>query len=382
MNTRRKAFRTTIAVLLAIGFAVPAGVRVRNALAKRRDVDAERETARRASRGPSVSRTSESVRGVETTWRPMVSVDGSLLPLREVDLAFKATGTMATLRVKLGDRVKAGDVLATLDASEAYAQHKVVLAQIASAESQLEVATDHERRISKMVELGAVPESTGLQTKGQLNVAQSQLEGTKAQASLASAILRNHVLTAPFSGFVTIAPTSAGGLIAPGVPVFHLKDTSSLRLVGSIAERDAVLAVVGAKVAIEVPAGDGTKIVDAKLTTILPAVDTVTRRVPIEAELANDPNAPILAGIMVHASIAGSSAIRVLRFPGSVLRPGSQDEVMVVEGGKLRARRIVFTVDGDGSLLVRSGVSTKDDVLLVPTSEARDGDVVVKGGAS
>jgi multidrug efflux pump subunit AcrA (membrane-fusion protein) len=67
----------------------------------------------------------------------------------------------------------------------------------------------------------------------------------------------------------------------------------------------------------------------------------------------------------------------VLRLPHEVLRPGSQDEVMVVVGdGRLEGRHVVLAVDKDGSLLVRHGLTPGDKVVAKPQPEAKTGDVV------
>jgi hypothetical protein len=66
----------------------------------------------------------------------------------------------------------------------------------------------------------------------------------------------------------------------------------------------------------------------------------------------------------------------VLALPHEALRPGSQDEVMVVKGDRLSARRVDFVIARDGSLLVRRGLDARDDVLAAPWAEAKDGDAI------
>ncbi|MGZ5971327.1 MAG: efflux RND transporter periplasmic adaptor subunit, partial [Polyangiales bacterium] len=159
--------------------------------------------------------------------------------------------------------------------------------------------------------------------------------------------------------------------------VFQIKDVSRLKLVGSISDLDVSLVKVGALVTIEL----ADRTVPAKVVAVLPSVDPQTRRIPVEAELDNDKDKPLLAGTFVRAHVAGSpkgeGKLDVLRFPASALRPGSQDELMVVDHGKLRSVKVVFTRDATGALLVRSGVTAKDDVYANPAPEAKDGDAVI-----
>jgi hypothetical protein len=67
----------------------------------------------------------------------------------------------------------------------------------------------------------------------------------------------------------------------------------------------------------------------------------------------------------------------VLKLPHEVLRPGSQDEVMAVgAGGRLEVRHLVLSVDKDGTLLVRRGLSADDKLVAKPKPEAKAGDLV------
>jgi hypothetical protein len=83
------------------------------------------------------------------------------------------------------------------------------------------------------------------------------------------------------------------------------------------------------------------------------------------------------AGAFVQAHVDAKSEIDVVRLPHEVLRPGSQDEVLVVlDGGRLDVRRVVFSIDKDGTLLVRRGITASDKLVAKPKPEAKAGDVV------
>jgi multidrug efflux pump subunit AcrA (membrane-fusion protein) len=128
---------------------------------------------------------------------------------------------------------------------------------------------------------------------------------------------------------------------------------------------------VGAPVAISVEGRE----VEGKVVAVLGSVDPATRRVPVQAEVRNDPKRPILAGTFVRGTVAGLKPIDVLRLPSTTLRPGSQDEVVVAAAGKMQIRHIAF-VEHAGSLLVRSGIEAGDAVIVSPPAEAIDGAAV------
>ncbi len=345
-----------LALVAATALAIPFGMRVRTALRAQHAMQAQKPT-------PTPARAVELVRGTRVTWKPTVTLNGTLMPARSVSLAFKATGTMASLGAKTGDRVDAGALLASLDAGEAWAQSKVAASQIETARANLALASDSERRASALAKLGAATESSVTAAKAQLSVARSSLDGANAGLALSRAILANHTLRAPFAGVITAAPTSAGGLAVAGAPLFTLDDLSTLRVVGTIGENEASLVRVGAPVTVALEG----RSVPARISVVIPKVDPATRRMPIEATLAND--GTLLAGVFVHATIDGGGARDVLRYPASVIRPGSQDELVVMESGAPRVRRISFVRADDGAVLVRAGVTESDDVVLTPAPE-------------
>jgi RND family efflux transporter MFP subunit len=211
-----------------------------------------------------------------------------------------------------------------------------------------------------------------VQATQQRSLAKAQLDGARAQLELARTNLANHALIAPFAGSVTKVPAGPGAIVSPGVPLFHLEDTSTLKLAGTIGEADARLVKPGATVAIQLEG----RTVKGKLVAVLSSVDPATRRVPVEAEIRNDLSAPLLGRSFVRAMVIGLPPVQVMRLPATTLRPGSQDEVMVVEEGQLSPRRIAFFRSTDGALLVRSGLHSGDAVLATPSAEAQQGDRV------
>jgi multidrug efflux pump subunit AcrA (membrane-fusion protein) len=148
-------------------------------------------------------------------------------------------------------------------------------------------------------------------------------------------------------------------------------NTKVLKLSTSVSEHDANLLLVGAPVTLELETGKAS----GHISAVLGTVDQQSRRVPVEASFINP--GFLRAGAFVQARVDAKNEIAVLRLPHDVLRPGSQDEVMVVlDGGRLEARHVVLSVDKDGTLLVRRGLGATDKVVAKPKPEAKTGDVV------
>jgi RND family efflux transporter MFP subunit len=338
-------------------------------IATQRDEDTKRARAE-ANTLPQVS----VVTPTSDTWVPVVEIDGTIAAGQSAELGFKTGGRIAQLSVRVGDTVKAGQLLASLDGSEANAQLKAAQAQVRAAEAQLALATDTERRTAVMVERGSAAEASGVQTIQQKALANAQLEASRAQVSLGQVALGNHRLTAPFAGSITRAPDGVGGVVGAGTPLFEIVNLKALKLKGTLGEHDAALVVPGAKLTVETEQGA----VEGKVSAVLGSVDPATRRVRIEADLDNA-DGRLRAGSFVRAKVAGVQGIPVLKLPHAVLKSGTQDEVLVVTGGVLASRRIVYSVNPKGELYVRHGLGATEQVVLAPKVEAAAGDRVTVG---
>lgn len=350
---------------------VSTATRAQTALAEKRAQEAERNVA--LAKQPERVRI---VQGAAATWLPSVELDGTLAAEQSASVGFKVGGKIGALKVKVGDQVRAGALLATLDANEAGAQAAASAAQVRAAEAQLALAQDSERRTQALVQSGSFSEASGVQVAQQRALALAQLDAARAQASLSRASLGNHSLVAPFAGTVTRAPDGIGAVVAPGAALFEIVNTKLLKLSTTVSEHDANLLTLGAPVTLELESGKAT----GRVSVILATVDPQTRRVPVEAAFANP--GFLRVGAFVQAHVDAKNEIPVLRLPHEVLRPGSQDEVLVVgEGGRLEVRHVVLSVDKDGSLLVRRGLAPTDKLVAKPKPEAKAGDVVTVEGA-
>lgn len=366
--------------VLGLGFVGWTGVRIhaakqaQAAVSNKRSVDAQKAVQEAAA--PLKVRT---VRGQSQSWQPLVEFEGSLQAAQSAALGFKVNGRVNSVRVKLGQVVKAGALLGTLDSSEAAAQVRSADAQLRAAQAQLALADDNARRTSSMVSNGALSESLGVQSAQQKSLALAQLDAAKAGLSLSQVNLQNQALVAPFAGTVTRVPDGVGAVVSPSLVEFELMDLSTLKLKGSVGESDANLVHPGSLVEISAEHGSVTGVVSA----LLGAVDPSTRRVPIEALIDNKKEATMLrSGAFVRARIQGGAPLPVLRLPHEALRPGSQDEVLLVQDGSLTVTRVSYALGKDGSLLVRQGLKETDDVVFSPKPEAKTGDRVVAEGAT
>jgi RND family efflux transporter MFP subunit len=358
-----------VAGLIGASFVGFMGYRVTQALGKQKIVTAQRETSAAVAKKAFAY---EYVRAEPMKWQPQVDLSGTLKPWREADIGFETPGRIVRVGVTLGETVKTGHLLATLDASRAGAQVNQAQAQTRAAQASVALAEDNLKRTESLVASQSIPEAQAEQARQALALARAQLDAAQATTRVAVAGAGIHNITAPFDGVITRAPSNPGAVVNPGVPMFRLEDISRFRLSGSVGEEDVDLVTRGAIVRVTYH----DRIVRGVVSALVPSLDPATRRAPIEVEVPNDPKAPILGYGFVRASIASAKEVDALRIKQTARRPGSQNEVMIYDAGKAKILRVVHSTDSEGNWIVRSGLSGNEQILVNPSTDMKEGDAV------
>jgi RND family efflux transporter MFP subunit len=357
-----------IGLALGVAFLGLLGVRVKQALGRKEAVAGEREQAQaRVSKKEPIKTTHPT----STKWVPRVDLTGTLKPWRDADVGFETPGRLVHVGVAVGDVVKAGQVLAVLDTSRAAAQVGQAQSQVAASQANLALAQDNLKRTEALAASKSIPEVQVEQARQQVALMKAQLDGAHASTRLAQTGAGQNSITAPFPGVVTKAPTGIGSVVNMGVPLVHIEDTSRFRLSATVGEEDVSLIGVGAPVKILYR----ERVVDGKVLAVVPSLDQATRRAPVEIEVPNAAS-ELLAWSFVRARISGRGEVEAVRVPALARRPGSQDEVVVATAAHAKIVKVSFAVDEDGTLVVQRGLTTADEVLLSPSSDLKDGDLV------
>jgi RND family efflux transporter MFP subunit len=298
---------------------------------------------------------------------------GSLKAEAEVSLGFKVPGRVVELGVKRGDVVKAGAFLARLDARDFDAQMAQADAGMRAAEAQRSIAADAARRVKQLQEAGAATDQQVVQASGQTSAISATIQQAGAARRYLEVVRGETRLTSPIDGVVVSAPTAPGFVVQMmSPPSFTIQRLSTLKFHGHLTDRDAARIQSGMAFEVESDAG----IVKAgTLDVVIPSVDMLTRRVPIEGTVPN-PDGKLFAGAMVEARVAVASEPS-LSIPLTCLLTGSTPAVLVVDGSKQLVRREVTVLRSEGDrLLVKSGLQATDQVLANPGVQWREGDRV------
>ncbi len=299
--------------------------------------------------------------------------DGSLQAVRQSVLSAQASGRIATLSVKAGDRVKAGQVLAVIDDRATQAGVAQAQAGVAQADANLANAKAAYERTKELRAQNFVAQAALDTALAQYRAAEAGAAAARAgqtQASVAQGFTR---LTAPYDGWVLATHAEAGALAMPGAPILTVYAPQPMRAVVHVPASQQPLALSASKVEVQLPGTD--RWVSPAAKTTVPAADPVSQTVEWRLNLSDADGAGQVPGRQVKVRFTGSAAQaapqRLVVPATALLRRGELTGVYVVtakgesvQGFALRAVRTGAT-HGDG-VEVLAGLKTGDQVALDP----------------
>jgi RND family efflux transporter MFP subunit len=326
-------------------------------------------------------------------------------PFQEVDVMAKVSGYIKQINVDIGDRVKEGQLLATLEIPEMQDDLTRAGAAIEEADAELATARDELQRsesahdmthlsYSRVLdvsrrETGLGPQqevdeahSRDLVAEAQVSAAKSHITAceqrirvSKAEQARFKTLYQYAVITAPFTGVVTKRFANSGSLIQAGtasqtqaMPVVRLSENGLLRLGLPVPESAVPLIHLGEPVDVRVSALHRS--FPGRVARFSDEVDQSTRTMKTEVDVPN-PTLVLVPGMYAEVDLVTSQRKNALAVP-----------VEAVDGSGSSAR--VFTVQPSGSIRIvpiRLGIETAREIEIL-SGDLKDGDEVVVGPRS
>lgn len=303
------------------------------------------------------------VRSVERT----VSVVGTLAANEQADLASESEGQVIAVSADLGDRVKAGQVLARV-------RGDVIEAKVREAEASYDKAAADEARGRPLSAQGIISVQEYQQVATSLQVARARRDALRVELDRTN-------IRAPFDGSVAQRMVSVGNYVRSGTVMFRLVQDDPLKFRGEIPERETpnVSAEQAIRVAVDAFRGETF---NGKVTRVGAAADPTARSVAFEAIVPNG-DRRLRPGFFGHGDIVVRHDERALAVPRSaVVNFAGVTKVFVVDGDTAHEREVALGVDlGDGWVEIAQGVARGVSVVTTGLSKLVDGSkVVVRAG--
>ena len=287
-----------------------------------------------------------------------IQLTAEIRPWQEIDIHAKVAGYLKTITVDIGDKVRSGQVIATLDLPEQRQDQ-------AKAEADYKVAKLDFDRIEAVIQ-----KQPGLLAQEEVDKARGTYEQAQATYERMKILADYAVIKAPFSGVITKRSADPGALVQAGtasntqaMPLVHLAEMDKLRLDFPVPESNVSLIKVGMPVDVSIQATG--EVVHGSVARMSDKVDPATRTMDVEVDIDNS-DLRLKPGMYATAVISLDTKQDTLAAPVQAVVTGDKPNVWVVNTQNVVEEHPVTL-----------GIQTPDKIEI--TSGVSEGDLLVYG---
>lgn len=301
-----------------------------------------------------------------------LAVSGGLRAVQSAIIKAKVAAEVKTLTVREGDRVRAGQLIGQLDATEYQWRLRQAEDQAQAAQAQLDIAQRALDNNKALVNQGFISRNALDTSVMSAAGAQASMQAARATAEIARKAVQDSQIRAPIGGLVAQRFVQPGERVGLDTRIVEIVDLGRLELEANIAPEDVVQMRIGQTAQVQIDGVD--KPVAARVVRINPSAQAGTRSVLAYLELAGDPAAVGLRqGLFARGNIELQRKQAVV-VPVSALRfDQARPYVLAVQDGQAQARIVTTGARGDVLLDGRSEAAVEITGGLEP------GAVVLRG---
>lgn len=318
-----------------------------------------------------------SIRHVKTltVTQPVVSQSvkwtGLINHADETSLSFHDTGRITTLRVRPGDKVHQGEVIATLAAVQSKQQSILAEAEFQHAVAAETKAAQQLERVNKLITIGVGSLSQREEAKAALAEAQAEKSRTTARRDFLLNRSEDNLLKVPADGTITAQQAISGQLVNAGEAVVSFTNEQKSQMTLHLPLSSARHLHVGDRM--QAALEDGSAL-NGKILYISPSLEETTQLVAIGVELER--NLP--TGMLVTGSFQADDR-RVITIPASsLLRNKNRTAVYIVgPDSRIAVRNITVASFEGAAVAVSAGLNPQDKVVIAGVNSLDRGMKVV-----
>lgn len=284
---------------------------------------------------------------------------GNIAPYKEVKaLALNQSGTIQKLYINLGDHVRAGQVIASIDKR--------------SQLLDLQKAEYHAHQLKSDVQTYTELLQGKAATKEKYNSVRQDYEDALNEVRQAHKSIADATIKAPAAGIISEKAVEEGMFVSSGAEIASIVDLSRTKVQVSLTETEVYQIAVGQQVGITADVYPGKEF-HGKVNFISPQSDEMHSYM---TEILMDAHEATLlrSGTFVYVHFSGKSMQNILAIPRESLTESVQNPyVYVVENNTVRLRQIKVNGEINGKIIVRSGLKPGETVVTSGQINLQDG---------
>ena len=331
------------------------------------------------------------------TWPGTYEATGSVRARSTTTVSSKVMGYIQQVSAQVGDHVREGQVLVTLEVrdleagirsaeaarAEAQSAAPEIESATAAAKASLDLAQTTFKRMEDLAAKKSISSQEFDEASARLKSAQANYEMARArrlqldsriaqteQGIRSATIMRDYSkILAPISGLVTAKSAEPGVLATPGAPLLTIEHEGGYRLEVSVDESRLPSVRVGQPVEVALEALD--RKLNARVGEIVPAVDAASRSYIVKIDLPA--LSQLRSGAFGRAAFPASARAVLAVPPAAVVERGQLQSVFVAEDGAAHMRLITIGQHGNSAVEVLSGLTAGEKVVSPVPPGLQDG---------
>ena len=301
-------------------------------------------------------------------------ISGSLKAVNSAVIKARVAGELQGLTVREGDFVKAGQVIARIDASENQSRVRQTREQAESAKAQVDVVQRQYDNNKALVDQGFISKTSLDTSLANLNAARATYKAALAATDVAVKSVDDTVLRSPISGQVSQRMAQPGERVGVDSKIVEVLDLSRVEMEASLSAADSIAVRVGQTAELTI---EGTpQPVMARVVRINPSAQAGSRSVLAYLSIDNQGKQasvqPLRQGLFAQGTL-GTARTTLLAAPlGSVRTDKPVPYLQMIENGQVVHRTVALGTRG-----TTAGVA--GDEAVVAVTGLPEGTVVIRG---
>ncbi len=279
-------------------------------------------------------------------------ISGNLKAINSVTIKARVAGEITELKVREGDTVKAGQVLARIDPVEYQRKLRQAEQQADAAKAQVDIAKRQYDNNVSLVDKGFISKTALDTSYSSLAGAEASYKAALSGADVARKVLDDAVLTSPISGQVSARLAQPGERVSVDTKLLEVVDLGSLELEATLSPADSIDVRIGQQATLSMEGRDQT--VNARVQRINPNVQAGSRSVLVYLRLDN--TSGLRQGLYGQGQLALGQK-QVLAIPLDAVRTDKpQPYVQAIENNKVVHHKV--TAGSRGQLAGQTDTTT------------------------
>jgi RND family efflux transporter MFP subunit len=308
-----------------------------------------------------------------------LTLPGNIQPYNRAAIFARVNGYVKSWDHDIGSSVKAGQVLATIDAPDLDQQLGQAKATLASVKANEQIATLTANRNNILLQKQIVAQQLADQTTADAAAKEAVVDANEANVRQLEAMQSFKTLAAPFDGVVTARNVELGMLInsgGSGQPLFEVSDLHRVRIFVQVPQSFSAGLAPGMKATFEMPQYPGVQF-DATLSHISKAINATSHSMQVELQ-ADNTAGKFFGGSYCNVHFELPTDAGLVKLPSTALVTGNQGtEVATLDSNDMVALKSVqLGRDLGDSVEIVAGLSPSDRVINNPPETLSAGDKV------